>query len=74
MRVPHILCTIARPAGARGGSAAAMTRLTKEYAARAATFRRLAGELKNADDRAALLAIAAEYEEEAERRAPRGRS
>ena len=39
-----------------------MTDLAQEYAARAATFRRLAGELKNEDDRAALLAIAADYE------------
>lgn len=44
-----------------------MTDLANEYAARAATFRRLAAELKNADDRAALLAIAADYEAEAER-------
>jgi hypothetical protein len=42
-----------------------MTDLAREYEARAATFRRLAGELRSADDRAALLAIAAEYESEA---------
>ncbi|HEX6374331.1 MAG TPA: hypothetical protein VFZ91_01275 [Allosphingosinicella sp.] len=47
-----------------------MTDLTDEYAARAATFRRLAKELKNADDQAALLAIAMEYEAEAARRGP----
>jgi hypothetical protein len=44
-----------------------MTDLGQEYAARAATFRRLAGELRNGEDRAALLAIAAEYEAEAAR-------
>lgn len=44
-----------------------MTDLAQEYAARAATFRRLAGELKNVDDRAALLAIAADYEAESAR-------
>ena len=44
-----------------------MTDLAKEYAARAATFRRLAGELRSVEDRAALLAIAGEYEAEAER-------
>lgn len=44
-----------------------MTDLAQEYAARAATFRRLAGELKREEDRAALLAIAAEYEAEAKR-------
>lgn len=44
-----------------------MTDLGQEYAARAATFRRLAAELRNEDDRAALLVIAAEYEAEAER-------
>jgi len=41
--------------------------LAKEYAARAATFRRLAGELKREEDKAALLAIAEDYEAEAER-------
>ena len=44
-----------------------MTDLGQEYAARAATFRRLAGELRNEDDRAALLVIAAEYEADAAR-------
>jgi hypothetical protein len=44
-----------------------MTDLAKEYEERAATFRRLADELRNAVDRAALLAIAEEYEAEAER-------
>lgn len=44
-----------------------MTDLAQEYAARAATFRRLAAELRNEDDRAALLAIAFEYEAEAAR-------
>ena len=50
-----------------------MSDLGNEYAARAATFRRLAGELKREEDRAALLAIAEEYEAEAER-LKRGRS
>jgi hypothetical protein len=49
-----------------------MADLAKEYAARAATFRRLAEELKRDEDRAALLAIAAEYEAEAARRGGRG--
>ena len=44
-----------------------MTDLAREYAARAAIFRRLAAELKTAEDRAALLAIAADYEARAER-------
>lgn len=44
-----------------------MADMAQEYMARAATFRRLAEELKSDDDRAALLAIAAEYEAEAER-------
>jgi hypothetical protein len=44
-----------------------MTDLGKEYSARAAVFRRLAGELRSAQDRAALLAIAEEYEAESER-------
>ena len=44
-----------------------MTDLGEEYAARAATFRRLAGELRSEADRAALLAIAEEYEAEAAR-------
>jgi hypothetical protein len=39
-----------------------MADLGKEFAARAATFRRLAGALENAADRAALLAIAEDYE------------
>jgi hypothetical protein len=52
-----------------------MTDMAREYSVRAATFRRLAGELRNAGDRAALLAIAADYEAEAERlRKPGGRS
>ena len=44
-----------------------MTDLAEEYSARAATFRRLAEALKSAEDRAALLAIARDYEAEAER-------
>jgi hypothetical protein len=44
-----------------------MADLAIEYAARAATFRRLAEELKREEDRVALLAIAEEYEAEAER-------
>jgi hypothetical protein len=44
-----------------------MADLANEYAERAATFRRLAQELKRDEDRAALLAIAEEYEKEATR-------
>jgi hypothetical protein len=47
-----------------------MSGLAEEYAARAATFRRLAAELKSEEDRAALLAIAENYEAEAERLRP----
>ena len=42
-----------------------MADLAEEYSARAATFRRLAEALRNAEDRAALLAIAQDYEAEA---------
>lgn len=42
-----------------------MTDLAEEYAARAATFRRLAEALKSVEDRAALLAIARNYEVDA---------
>jgi hypothetical protein len=45
-----------------------MADLGEEYANRAATFRRLAGALKNEADRAALLAIAEDYEAESARR------
>jgi hypothetical protein len=48
-----------------------MSGLAEEYASRAATFRRLAGELRSVEDRAALLAIAENYEAEAERLRPR---
>jgi len=41
--------------------------LRDEYAKRAAIFRRLAGELKSEEDRAALLAIAEDYEAESGR-------
>ena len=44
--------------------------LAEEYAARAATFRRLALELRKEEDRAALLAIAEQYEAEAARLLP----
>jgi hypothetical protein len=44
-----------------------MTDMALEYEGRAATFRRLAEELKNAEDRSALLAIAADYEARAAR-------
>ncbi|MEO7178439.1 MAG: hypothetical protein ABIW83_06320 [Allosphingosinicella sp.] len=52
-----------------------MADLGEEYEARAAIFRRLAGELKSAEDQAALLAIAQDYEAEAARlkTAPRAR-
>jgi hypothetical protein len=39
-----------------------MIDMADDYAARAATFRRLAGELKNEKERTALLAIAEQYE------------
>lgn len=65
MRATHILCTRAPPPAQRTPTPAAMTDLAREYAARAATFCRLAGELKKAEDRDALLAIAADYEAEA---------
>lgn len=39
-----------------------------EFAARAAIFRRLAGELRSESDRAALLAVAEDYEAESARR------
>ena len=45
-----------------------MADLRDEYAKRAATFRRLAGSLKSEEDRAALLAIAEDYEAESDRR------
>ena len=44
-----------------------MADMEREYAARAAVFRRLAAELRSEEDRAALLAIAEEYESESER-------
>jgi hypothetical protein len=47
-----------------------MTDIAAEYTARAAIFRRLAKGLKSEEDRAALLAIAEEYEAEAARLAP----
>lgn len=50
-----------------------MADLAQEYETRAATFRRLAGELKCEADRAALLAIAEEYEAEAARLKPPGK-
>ena len=49
-----------------------MADLGEEYEARAAVFRRLAGELKSEEDRAALLAIAEEYEAEAAEAKRRG--
>ncbi|MEA3065314.1 MAG: hypothetical protein QOJ27_1766 [Sphingomonadales bacterium] len=62
-------CAPVRPrAPAKPLARPAMTDLALEYAARAATYRRLADALKNAEDRAALLAIAEEYEREAARR------
>jgi len=64
-QLPHILCIAVRPSRAGADSAPLMTDLAEEYRNRAATFRRLADELKSADDRAALLAIAEEYEAEA---------
>lgn len=59
----HLRPTPAVPSLYRG----AETDLVREYEARAATFRRLAGELRNEGDRAALLAIVAEYEAQAAR-------
>jgi len=49
-----------------------MTDLAEEYAARAATFRLLAEAMKNSEDRAALLAIAQDYEAQSERKRRRG--
>lgn len=49
-----------------------MADLSETYSERAAIFRRLAGELKNAEDRAALLAVAEEYEAESARRKTSG--
>lgn len=43
-----------------------MADLGEEYAERAAIFRRLAAELRSESDRAALLAIAEQYEADAE--------
>jgi len=71
MRAPHILCACPARRGPRAGSARGMAKLAEEYEARAAIFRRLAGELKNEDDRAALLAIAEDYEAEAARLKPK---
>lgn len=51
-----------------------MADLADEYAARAATFRGLAQELKREEDRAALLAIAEQYEAEAARLAAQGKA
>ena len=39
-----------------------MSQAADDYATRAAAFRRLAAELRNAKERAALLAIADQYE------------
>jgi hypothetical protein len=50
-----------------------MAGLEREYASRAATFRRLAAELKGESDRAALLAIAEDYEAQAARLGSRPR-
>lgn len=66
------MCASAVPRGRRAGSAPAMVDLGERYSERAAIFRRLAGELKNEEDRAALLAIAEEYEAQSARRKGRG--
>ena len=57
-----------------GGYAARMsseisrkTAVADEFETRAATFRRIAGEMKDGDDRAELLRIASSYEEDAAR-------
>ncbi|HEX8466873.1 MAG TPA: hypothetical protein VF620_03595 [Allosphingosinicella sp.] len=44
-----------------------MADMGREYAARAAVFRRIAADLRSEADQAALLAIAEEYEAESER-------
>src|SRR5687767_10364419 len=67
-RMRLILCASAALRRSRAGSAPAMTDLGAEYSERAAIFRRLADELKNEEARAALLAIAEEYEAESMRR------
>lgn len=70
-RAPHILCASAARRAPGAGSARAMADLAEEYWARAAIFRRLAGELKGEADRSALLAIAEQYEAEATARLKR---
>jgi hypothetical protein len=50
-----------------------MADLAEEYSARAAVFRRVAGEMKSESDRSALLAIAEQYEAEATARLKRHR-
>ena len=73
--MPHILCVApARKRRARG-YARGMTPETNstpasmadKFQARAATFRRVANELNDPDERAELLRIAAGYEQDAER-------
>ena len=54
----------------RPGMSAGTTKkgvVADEFETRAATFRRIAGEMKDPDDRAELLRIAAAYEEDAAR-------
>jgi len=62
MRPPHILCIVPVRGGPAACSPVAMTDPLDDYAARAAAFRRLAGEPGNEKQRAALLAIAEQYE------------
>ncbi len=64
------MCAIAARRGPGAGSGQAMADLGEEFAARAATFRRLAEALKNEADRAALLAIAEDYEAQSKRLKP----
>lgn len=61
------MCAIAPRTGPRAGSAQRMADMGREYAARAAVFRRIAADLRSEADQAALLAIAEEYEAESER-------
>jgi len=72
--LPHILCTAASrgraPAAIQPAMSAGITKtgaVADEFEARAATFRRIAGEMKDPEDRAELLRIAAAYEEDAAR-------
>ena len=68
------MCAARAGFGVRAAMRARMNAKTKhkrtiaeEFEARAATFRRVAADMKDPDDRAELLRIAAAYEEDAAR-------